>query len=177
MDANGCHFLCINKFTDTSFLFIHTSMSDAILSDCSSAAICHTAIKYNWIVVGRFRPYCHITSIHLWCYGPKYWNGMSYFHCRSHKYEWNVCYFRSNYSLSISILLLMFRFQICHECMFNIHYLICLQSKFGLQEISSALEAANILGPPRKYLKAPSRNNLQTIFFYPYLLSLKRQIQ
>jgi len=35
----------------THLYFICTSMSDTILSDCRSAAICHTAIKYNGILV------------------------------------------------------------------------------------------------------------------------------
>ena len=46
--------------------FIHTSMSDTTLSDCPSAANCHTAIKYNGILVGRFRLYSHATNICLW---------------------------------------------------------------------------------------------------------------
>jgi len=39
MNASGCHF------------FIHTSMSDVILSDCPAAAIYHTATKCNVILV------------------------------------------------------------------------------------------------------------------------------
>ena len=39
--------------------FIHTAMSDAILSDCPSAAICHTATTCNGILVGRFSLCCH----------------------------------------------------------------------------------------------------------------------
>lgn len=27
--------------------------------------------KHNRILLGRFKLYCHITSIHLWCCGPK----------------------------------------------------------------------------------------------------------
>ena len=46
--------------------FIHT---DTILSDCPSAAICHTARNCNGILVGRFNFYCHPTYIHLWCHG------------------------------------------------------------------------------------------------------------
>jgi len=38
----------------THLSFIHTSMSDTIVSDCSSAAICHIATKLNGILVGKF---------------------------------------------------------------------------------------------------------------------------
>ena len=44
--------------------FIHTSMSDTILSDCPSA-ICRIATKRNGILVGRFNLYCHATNICL----------------------------------------------------------------------------------------------------------------
>jgi len=48
--------------------FIHPSMSEAILSNCLSAAICHTAIKWNGILVGRFHLCCHtaLLSLALW---------------------------------------------------------------------------------------------------------------
>ena len=49
---------------------IHTSIWDTIASDCASAAICHTATTCNGILVGRFSPYCHITTICLWHIGP-----------------------------------------------------------------------------------------------------------
>ena len=49
--------------------FICTSMSEAVLSDCPSAAICCTTIKCNGMLVGRFNLYCH-TNICLWYYGP-----------------------------------------------------------------------------------------------------------
>jgi len=49
----------------THLCFIRTSMSDAILSDCSSAVICRTATKFNGILVGRFNLYCHINNICL----------------------------------------------------------------------------------------------------------------
>ena len=51
--------------------FVHTSMSDIILSDCLSAANCHVATTCNGILVGRFNLYCHITNIHFWYCGPK----------------------------------------------------------------------------------------------------------
>ena len=51
--------------------FICTSMSafmsDAIVTDCPSAAICHTATKCNRTLLGGFNLYCHITNICLWC--------------------------------------------------------------------------------------------------------------
>ena len=59
--------------------FIRTSTPDAILSDCPSAAVWHTATKWNGKLVGRFSLYCHPTNIHLWCYEPKKWNRTHYF--------------------------------------------------------------------------------------------------
>ena len=50
----------------THLCFICTSISDTILSDFPSAAICHTAVKCNGILVGRFSLYCHNINIHLW---------------------------------------------------------------------------------------------------------------
>jgi len=38
--------------------FSHTSMSGTVPSQWPSAAICHTATKCNWILVGRFNFYC-----------------------------------------------------------------------------------------------------------------------
>jgi len=46
--------------------FIHTSTSDANLLDCPSAATCHTAAKFNRILVRRFVFYCHTANICLW---------------------------------------------------------------------------------------------------------------
>jgi len=37
-------------------------MSDAILSDCPSAANCHIAATCNGTLVGRFNLYCHTTN-------------------------------------------------------------------------------------------------------------------
>ena len=62
-------FFCMEKFNSTPLPHMH-SMSDAILSDCPSAAICHMARKCNGILAGRFNPYCHTTNIHLWYHGP-----------------------------------------------------------------------------------------------------------
>jgi len=38
-------------------------MSDAILSDCLSAALCHTEATCNGVSVRRFSLYCHTTTI------------------------------------------------------------------------------------------------------------------
>ena len=53
------------------FALIYTSMSDAISSDCPSAAISHPATKCSGILVGRFILYCHIINICLRHCGPK----------------------------------------------------------------------------------------------------------
>jgi len=51
----------------TRLYFIRTSTSDPILSDCSSAAMCHMATKCNRILAGRFNFCCHTTNIRIWC--------------------------------------------------------------------------------------------------------------
>ena len=58
------------RYSAPLFCLIRTSMSDTIMSDCPSAAICHTATTWNGILVGRFIVYCHTTSIRLWHCGP-----------------------------------------------------------------------------------------------------------
>jgi len=65
VNANGCHFFSEWRNSITLFCFIHTSMSDTILSDCPSAATCHTATICNRILVGRFNLNCHTTNIRL----------------------------------------------------------------------------------------------------------------
>ena len=50
----------------THLFFILTSMLEAILLDCSSAAICCIATKCNGMLVGSFNLYCQITNICLW---------------------------------------------------------------------------------------------------------------
>jgi len=58
----------MNWFVHFCFIcicFICTSVSDIILSDCPSAATCHTATKCNGILTGRFNLYCHPTNIRL----------------------------------------------------------------------------------------------------------------
>lgn len=42
---------------------ICTSMSNAFLSNCSSAATCHTTIKFNGILVEMFSLYFYTTNI------------------------------------------------------------------------------------------------------------------
>ena len=62
--------ICTDELIERLFIlwcFISFSTSDATLSDCHSAAICHTATKCNGIMVGRFSLYCHTTNIHLLC--------------------------------------------------------------------------------------------------------------
>jgi len=59
--------------------FIPTSMSDTTVSDCPSAAICHTATTRNGMLVGRFDFYFHTTNICLWYCGPTWWNKRHYF--------------------------------------------------------------------------------------------------
>jgi len=44
-------------------LFVHISMSDAILLDYPSAAVCHMASKWNGALVGKFSLCCHTTNI------------------------------------------------------------------------------------------------------------------
>ena len=51
---------------------IFASMSDTLLSDCPSAAICHTATKCNGILERRFHLYCHIISIWRWYHGLRW---------------------------------------------------------------------------------------------------------
>ena len=65
MNGIGCNFFSAWMNSITHFCFIRTSMSDAILSDCSSADICRTTTKFNGILAGRFNLYRHITNIRL----------------------------------------------------------------------------------------------------------------
>jgi len=54
----------------THLHFIRISMSDTILLNYPSAAICHVATTCNGISVRRFTLYSHSTNTHLWCCGP-----------------------------------------------------------------------------------------------------------
>ena len=60
--------LSMEELNSTSLLLIHF-MSDAILSDCSSAAICHTATKCNEILLGCLNLHCNTITACL-CHGP-----------------------------------------------------------------------------------------------------------
>jgi len=63
MNVNGCHFSTWRN-SGPPLCFISTSLSDCILSDCPSAAICCMTKKHNRILVGRFNLCCHPTNIH-----------------------------------------------------------------------------------------------------------------
>jgi len=63
VNVSGCYFFYLEEFS--SALLLHTSKSDAMLSDCPSAAICHLATKCNGVLVGRFSFYCHATNTYL----------------------------------------------------------------------------------------------------------------
>jgi len=74
VSVSGCHCFCMKKHASTLLCFIHTSMSDTILSDCPSAAICHMTRKWKKMeckkTAGRFNLYCHSANISLWYRGP-----------------------------------------------------------------------------------------------------------
>ena len=79
-DVSGCHFCSAWRNWMTPFCFTCTSMSDIILSNCLSAAICHTATKFKGISVEGFYLYCHTTITHLWCSGPiEFWGSSCIF--------------------------------------------------------------------------------------------------
>ena len=63
MNISECCF-STRKNSMTHLCFIHTSMSDTILSVCSSAVISYTATKFNGILARRVSLYCH-TNIYL----------------------------------------------------------------------------------------------------------------
>jgi len=62
-NATKWHFY-LDQWTNSVFhlCFIHTFIPDTILSECPSAAICHMAITYKGIWVGRFNFCCHTTA-------------------------------------------------------------------------------------------------------------------
>ena len=65
VDVNRCNCFCKQEYSYTPLL--HTPcMSDAIFSDCPSAASCHMATTCNGILAGRSSFYCHTTNIRLW---------------------------------------------------------------------------------------------------------------
>lgn len=57
------------KNSVTRLYFVCSSLSDALLSDYPSAAICHMGTKCNGILVAEFNLYFHSTNIFLWCCG------------------------------------------------------------------------------------------------------------
>jgi len=65
MNVSGCIFFSTWGNSMTELCSIHTSLSDTILSDCPSAAICHMATTCNRILSGRFDFYCHTSNICL----------------------------------------------------------------------------------------------------------------
>jgi len=88
MKVSECHFFSKWKNSMTPICLICTSMSGSILSDCPSAAICHTATKFNEILVGRLSVYCHPANIQLWCRGSMWWIMRHYFQsspCNMHR--------------------------------------------------------------------------------------------
>jgi len=54
--------LSTRKNSPTHLYFIHTSTLDAVLSDCLSAAICHTAKTRNGMLAGRLTFYSHTAN-------------------------------------------------------------------------------------------------------------------
>ena len=79
MNVSGYRFFSTRRNSVTLHCFIHISVSDAILSDCPSAAICHMATTGNRMSMGRFSLYCHTTNIRLWCHVPTLQNRRHYF--------------------------------------------------------------------------------------------------
>ena len=65
INVKGCNLFILEEFSASYLYLTCTSMSDAILSDCPSAASCCMATKCNGILVGRFCLYHHTTNIHL----------------------------------------------------------------------------------------------------------------
>ena len=62
-------FFCMEEFSDTPLLHVHLHVRHNSVR-VPSAAICHTATKYDGILVGRFSLYCCPTNICLWHCGP-----------------------------------------------------------------------------------------------------------
>jgi len=55
MNVNGGHF-STQKNSLTYLCFICTSMSDAVVSDCPSVAICHKVTTFNWNLGWKVQP-------------------------------------------------------------------------------------------------------------------------
>jgi len=88
MYISGCHFFSAWKNSGPFLCFIRTSMSDAILSGCPSAAIFQTATTCDGILVGRFSFYCCTTNICLWRCGPTQRRKRHYFWNSLHNWNW-----------------------------------------------------------------------------------------
>ena len=65
VNVSGCHFFSARRNSVPQLCFICTSTSNAIVSECPSAAICHTAATCSGILVGRFSLHCHTTNIYV----------------------------------------------------------------------------------------------------------------
>ena len=65
-------FFSAQRNSVTPLCFICTSMSDTILSDCPSAAICCIVTTCDRILAGRFSLCCYITNICLWLVGQRH---------------------------------------------------------------------------------------------------------
>jgi len=68
MNVSGCNFPYNRRIQRHTFAFIHSSMTDCILSGCLSAAICHMAKTCDRILAWRFSLYWDTTN--LWCCAP-----------------------------------------------------------------------------------------------------------
>jgi len=60
MSVDGIFSACRKSMT--YLCFIHSFMSDTILSNCPFTAICHTATKCNRQLEGRFSLYCYVAK-------------------------------------------------------------------------------------------------------------------
>ena len=69
-ECQGVQFFSAWRDSVTHLCFTCTSMLNAILSDCPSAAIHHMPTKSKGILAGRFNLYCHTTNICRWHCGP-----------------------------------------------------------------------------------------------------------
>jgi len=78
MHVNGGHFFYMGEFVSTPLLHLHFRVRRH-LSQCPSAAICHTATERSRTLVGRSILYCHTTNIHLWHHRPTSLNRRHYF--------------------------------------------------------------------------------------------------
>lgn len=106
----------VNRFFSAwknSVIHLHscTSMSNAFLSNCSSAATCHKTIKCNGILVKMFSLYFHTTNIHAWFVSQHYIIGgvnfialIVIFSTYSSKWKWRRLYLRSTWNIHSSCL-------------------------------------------------------------------------